>query len=434
MTQLAVLRDRVNRTLAPAQVRDRFVAVARTTPGRLNLYLVGLTVLGLLTGVVAVVGAVNRGADVDAVASASGPLAVQAQGIYRSLSDADATAATAFLSSGAEPPALRQRYLDDVAAASSALATAAATSDAARDAVTRIATSLPVYTGLVETARTQNRLNLPVGAAYLREASALMRGTLLPAANDLYQAATAGLADDRDHAESFPWLTVLLIVATLVGLGAVQYELVGRTQRLLNVGLVVASAAGIILLLWVWISWAVVVGNLDAAGRDGSAQVQAVAAVRIDALQARADEALTLVARGSGGEFEDDFKTRMAGLLAQLDQATAAADDPTVHSELSTADSQLRQWQNDHQSLRKADDAGQYPDAVTAAVGPQSTLFNSIDGHLQKAITLTEATFDDRAARASDALTGAAAGWAVLAVALLAGLVVGLEQRITEYR
>lgn len=46
-----------------------------------------------------------------------GPLSLDGQQIYRALSDADATAASAFLSGGLEPAAARRRYLTDIAAA-----------------------------------------------------------------------------------------------------------------------------------------------------------------------------------------------------------------------------------------------------------------------------------------------------------------------------
>ena len=101
---------RVKALLDPAAVRQRLTERVNTTPGRLTAYLLVLGLLGVLTGISAVVGVGGRSDLVDAVATRSGPLAVQAQLLYRSLSDADATAAAAFLSSGTEPPALRARY------------------------------------------------------------------------------------------------------------------------------------------------------------------------------------------------------------------------------------------------------------------------------------------------------------------------------------
>ena len=120
------------------------------------------------------------------VVTASEPLSFDAQQIYQSLSDADATEAAAFLA-GLEPPAARQRYLADVARAASYLeaATAAAGGQGQAHRLTVLSTELPVYTGLVESARADNRLGLPVGAAYLAEASELMRSRLLPAPRPL---------------------------------------------------------------------------------------------------------------------------------------------------------------------------------------------------------------------------------------------------------
>src|SRR5260370_34882474 len=51
----------------------------------------------------------------------------------------------------------------------------------------RVNAQLSVYTGLVETARTNNRAGNPVGSSYLSEASALMQTQSLPDAQRLYE-------------------------------------------------------------------------------------------------------------------------------------------------------------------------------------------------------------------------------------------------------
>jgi hypothetical protein len=437
---------RVKTLLDPAAVRDRFAERVNATPGRLTAYLVVLGLLGVLTGISAVVGVGSRSDLVDAVATRSGPLAVQAQLLYRSLSDADATAAAAFLSSGSEPPALRARYQSDIAAASAALAAAGgATAGGAGDAgpVADIAASLPVYTGLIETARTYNRQNLPVGAAYLREASTLMRDRLLPAADQLYRLETERLAGDRDGAAAFPWLTVPLILLTLAGLVVAQVYLVRRTRRLVNVGLATATAAGAVLLLWVGLSWIGAAVNLNASDRDGSGQVEVLAQARIAALQARADEALTLVARGSGGAFEDDFNTNMTTLAGEdgqgglLARAQNDATDPAVSDALADAVSAVTEWRTVHTTLRGLDDAGQYPDAVKLAIGTDGSsaaAFNRVDDRLAAAIATASRAFDEGADSAGGALVATGFGWSVLTLVLVAGVVVGLQQRIAEYR
>jgi len=400
-----------------------------------------LIVLGLFAGLVAVIGAEQRGGLVDSVRTRSGPLTISAQQMYRSLSDADATAAAAFLSSGAEPADLRQRYQQDIAAATAALAQANASTAKGQQAVAQIAQSLPVYTGLVETARSYNRLNLPVGSAYLREASGLMRNTLLPAAHTLYQEESARLTDERSGAAALPWFALLLVIVTLVGLILTQRSLARRTRRVFNVGLGVATAAGLALLLWLGISWIGVAGHLDTARRTGSAQVDLLAQARIAALQARADEALTLVARGSGGDYEADFKTNMSALTGDrglLARARDQATDDAVRAALADLSASITQWQVAHDNLRRLDDGGQYPDAVKIALSTQdggtAALFNKADSDFDRAIAVTSKAFDTQAGRAAGSLSGAGFALGAFTLVLLAGVAAGLTQRIAEYR
>jgi hypothetical protein len=412
----------------------------RSTPGRLTSILIGLLLLGALTGIAAVVGVEQRAGSVDQVRTQSGPLTVSAQQLYRSLSDADATAAAAFLSSGAEPPQLRARYEQDIASASAALTAAGAARGADHTAVAQIAQALPVYTGLVETARTNNRLNLPVGSAYLREASGLMRDRLLPAAQRLYQEETGSLDADRSAAASFPWAAIPLVLVTLVGLVFTQQYLTRRTKRLLNVGLLVGTAAGLVLLIWLLISFAGVSSDMGLARRDGSAQAQTLVNARIAALQARADEALTLVAHGNGAAFEEDFTASMNKLVGPdgkgglLGTAAANATDPAVLARVSTAVDHASSWRATHINLRKLDDGGQFPQAVSLALGTAASDFTDLDSALGDAIASTSATVDREAGLADGQLAGAGVGAGILTALMLVGAVVGLQQRIAEYR
>src|SRR6516162_8216605 len=88
-----------------------------TTPGRLRLLLAGLVVLSLAWGVVAALIANQHASAAADVVAVSEPLSLDAEQIYQSLSDADATAANAFLFGGIEPAAARQRYQADIAQA-----------------------------------------------------------------------------------------------------------------------------------------------------------------------------------------------------------------------------------------------------------------------------------------------------------------------------
>ncbi len=440
---MALLTAPASSVRPDARVRPggRLAARARSTPGRLTGFMLLLVVLGLLSGIAAVVGIMQRSALVDEVRHGSGPLTIQAQELYRSLSDADATAASAFLSGGVEPTALRQRYQDDVAAASAALAAVTAGSGTDRTLVSQLSAQLPVYTGLVDTARTYNRLGIPLGAAYLREASGLMRTQLLPAAQGLYRSERGRLAGDVSGGAAFPWLAVPLLLVTLAGLVLAARYLTRRTQRLLNVGLLVAMGAALVMLMWTTVSWIAVQGDLDRARTSGSEQVDRLASARIAALTARADEALTLVARGSGGDFDKDFNQQLTTLVGDrglLGDAAGQPGDPAVRSALSAAAAQAGVWRDAHKNLRAQDTGGDYPAAVKLAIssGPGSTAdaFNHLDKDLANGIDAASADFDRQARAAADGFTLAAPGLVVLTLLVLAGVVAGLQQRIAEYR
>jgi hypothetical protein len=118
----------------------------------------------------------DRQAALTTVLNHTEPLAFAAGQLYTTLSVADAAAATAFIA-GAEPQDVRQRYEQAITDASVAVTRASSglTDEPMVQLLGRVNAELSVYTGLVETARTNNRAGNPVGSSYLSEASALMQ-------------------------------------------------------------------------------------------------------------------------------------------------------------------------------------------------------------------------------------------------------------------
>ena len=126
----------------------RFRLDLSTTPGRLRLLLASWSCL-------ASPGARSPPSPRSQYASAASsvvttrePLSLDAQQIYSRLSDANDAAATAFLTGGLEPAAVRQRYLADIGAAESgieeATANGGAGSGAAAQDLDTLAADLPV--------------------------------------------------------------------------------------------------------------------------------------------------------------------------------------------------------------------------------------------------------------------------------------------------
>jgi hypothetical protein len=418
--------------------------LSRTTPGVLIMFTAALVVVSVLVGVFTTLSVRSRGQALDDLAGRSGPLADAAQDLYRALSDADATANSVFLNGGLEPVELRTRYEQDIAEAEHALGIAIAAREPAELAdpdrpLAILSSQLSVYTGLVETARANNRQENPVGAAYQREASNLMQVTLLPEAEKLYSAETQSLSDDQDRASSLPVVEVLLGLATLLLLLYAQRFVRHRTRRRLNVGLAVATVAAVVSLVWALAATIGVMTNVDASRDEGSSQTTALAQARISALEARGNETLTLIARGSGEEFNkryDQVREDLAG--AELPSAQSLATDGDVRAAVREAIAQERAWHDVHNDIRSADDNGDYGQAVELAIGGgdngAAARFDAVNDELARAIADTTATFEQEVGQASSALTGTAIGVLVLALVTGAGAVTGIWQRLKEYR
>ena len=400
----------------------RVTGLARSTPGRLSLIILVLVAASLVSGALATWSVVRQERALEDLATRSEPLSHAAQEVYRALQDADATASSAFLSGGLEPSQLRERYEADIAQAQAALSVATASSP---DLTATLAAQLPVYTGLIETARSNNRQGFPVGAAYLREASGLMRTQLLPAAQELYRAETDRVARAQDEAD-FPWGSMSVALAFVIALFFTQRYLTRKTNRLLNVGLLVATGAAVLSLLWVT-TVSVLVMNDVADSRTASEKVDVLAQARIATLTARGEETLTLVARGAGQIYEKNFVEVSERLEGQLDQAKRLDDTEAVDHAMR----HFRQWQQVHQRIREADDAGQYNDAVALINNPY---FDSLDQDLVRAIGEARQDFSDEVAVARASLAGTVVGVLVLAVISAIGSTMGLWQRLKEYR
>jgi hypothetical protein len=423
----------------------RITAAARTTPGRLGLVTAALLVLSLAFGLAAAAGLQRRSDALRDLVTSSEPLAVAAQDIYRSLSDADATAASAFLEGGVEPDAVRRRYESDIAQAGSALAaaaSAASSSDQAGRSVTELSTYLPVYTGLVEAARANNRRGLPVGSAYLREASGLMRATLLPAAASLYESETERLAGTQRRASPLPTVELVLALLALGALVAAQVYLRRRTNRVLNVGLLAATAGVAVALLWTGVVAMGVAVNVNQAREHGSDQVRELARARIAALQARGDETLTLVLRGSGQEYEKSYTAEIGELGGEdgsgglLRGARDSIADPAVRALVGEAVEQQQRWRAAHAEIRRLDDSGEYNRAVVLAIGDSGAgpAFTAVDDKLGRAIMLSKQRFDAEVAAARSMTAWSVAGAAVLSLLAATAAVSGMWQRLKEYR
>ncbi len=236
---------------------------------------------------------------------------VRIQTIRTSLVKADANATNAFLLPGSEPPDVRAAYEESI---DTAAATVADASSASRSDATTLETvnkALSEYTGLVESARANNHVGFPIGAAYLRQASRTLEESALPQLQDLVNSRVARVNASSSAANASNNVRWLLL-GVLVVLLAVQLWLYRRTHRVLNPPLVFATGLVVIigLVALAVVAWS---NTEELNTRKGPyAQTVALATSRINAFDAKSDESLTLILRGSGQAIEASYKSAMS--------------------------------------------------------------------------------------------------------------------------
>jgi hypothetical protein len=450
MASTAVSAGRRAGPSVPAGPR-RFRPTLSTTPGRLRLLLVIGVLLSLAWGALASFTASQYASAASSVVATREPLSLDAQQIYARLSDASDAATTAFRTGGLEPAATRARYLADIAAAGSGIENATAqggagTGAAASDLGT-LARDLPTYAGEIETARADNRLGLPLGAAYLREATQLMRQTLLPAAQGLYAAENTSLNGTSARATGWALIGVTLAAALAVGcaLYLTSRWLRGRTHRVFNMGLLAAGAVVVLSTGWLVLAFAGARSDLLDAQARGLATVQAVAAVDIAAQEAHADEGLTLIDY-SGDVLPDDiyqpdYLAKQSALGPGngklLSIALTAAQGTPAAPAVTAAVSDARAWFAAHAQVRSLDDNDHHTAAVASvlgtAPGDAGQAFTRLSGDLTTAINEDQAVFNATAHSAAGAYAGLAPGLAVAALLMAAACAWGLGRRLAEY-
>lgn len=420
-----------------------------TPPGRLRVAGVVLCTLVVLFGALTAWQVNERAQAADRLVSHSGPLSHDAAEIYRSLADADTTAAAGFLLGEDEPPALRDRYEGDLAKASELLVQSAARtsgSSGTQRTISDLTRELARYAGLVEVARANNRQGLPLGGAYLRYASALMQDTILRDAQRLVDSEERRLDADFDAAESFPWAAAGVAVVGLGALGWYQLVLFRRTNRVFNLGLVGATAALLASSLWLVVGAAGASSSLGDSRTRGAEPLRALNDARFDALQAHAAENLILVARGSGEKYAE----RWAAEVASLTRAQAEGDKPrgsllraverapkSAAAQLVDAHEKFTVWQGRHDAA--AANEADYDAALTATITAEGTgtadrAFTEMDDLLAAAADAERREFRKAAGDVDGELRLLALAVLILTVPAAIGVVRGINRRLAEYR
>lgn len=357
---------------------------------------------------------------------------VRVQAIQSSLLRANALATNAFLVGGLEPAEQRAEYDEAVDEALRMIADAAEAQPADREALAALNSEVASYAGAIEQARANNRQGFPIGAEYLLQAGRTLQPETeideetVPAGRtrqllDKLIAANSERAEDEMGGQHPVWLFWIGLLA-LIALWWLNRQLAKRFHRRINVGLAAAAIAVAVLTLI-----AVVLAQNQSGDNqeliDGSYQQAADgAAVRSLANDAKANESLRLIKRGSGAQFEGAWGAAADGVVDRASTATL---------------SEWSRYRDLHEKIVALDNEGQWEEAVAAATtsepGGASAVLDLVDRSAQRQV-------DESAEQTTDTLRSGRTFALVLAVAtLLLGLVAatlcawGVNQRRREY-
>ena len=405
---------------SPSSRVPRLRRLARTTPGLVIAVTLVLVASCAGAAVVCAAGLQHRIAAHDNVLGYSEPFAFAAQNLYAALSEADATAASAFLSGGIQTPAMRERYNESVAAAASALGdvSAGATDIGVRTAVAEITVQLATYTGLIEAARANNMRNSPVGSAYMREASSLMQTGLLPGARQILDRGLDALNAEQASVGARPVVEIVLLALVVAEIAAASWVLLRRTNRQFNIGLVVAAGVLVLAIVFLVVATSLAAGDIDRGRAVGTERFEHLAAARILAQQARTEETLELIARGDITSFEEKYAGDIRGLLTELEAGPHSAVD-AVHRWTASHDKQVRAYRGGDFATAMAQAIGTDPDASPAQFGVVET---GLRAEIETTRTAMRATVSSAGSALAWTPPAVVASAAVAAAAVIAGM------------
>jgi hypothetical protein len=421
-------------TPAAPQPRVRTSPVASWfagTPGRLRALLVLTVAFTVVFGICAAQGFREADGSLNRAEANTAQL-VRIQSIHTNLVSANADATNAFLRGGLEPPAQRQHFTDSLNTASRLIAEAAKAQPADSEALGALNSTLLTYQGLIEQARANNRQGLPVGAQYLKDASAGLRTDALPLLTALVTANEQRLDQEfGGTGRGSAWLGWAGALTLLV-IAGVMVWLARRTHRYLNLPLL---AAGLVVAFTTVVGGGMLSNAASAADdvRDSSyAGTLALSRARIAAYDAKSNESLTLIARGSGAAFEKAWSTSAATAKNELVGAEFHGIGSEGLGEL------WGSYEETHRRIRTTDDNGDWGQAVELTIGTGGASSNAVFAKFDDA---SAGSLDQTSATAQSDLRDAggslpAMAWLGLPLGLVAALLAwwGFSQRLEEYR
>jgi hypothetical protein len=327
-------------------------------------------------------------------------------------------------------------------------------------------------------AQDDNRQGLPVGAAYLRDASRYLTDDTLQTADDIRKVDEDQVSADDSAAAAVTWPLLVVAAISLACLVGVQILTARYTRSQFDPWLLLGTAATVIVVVWSVIALSVSLHEVGSDTSPHAVEAHALAQALVADVQDHNDDLLTLADHGEDCyastsqnapyvytvkcRFETQVVDSLTALKGQLraDLALVSTDAPDrpVRAQIGIASAAATSWLAAENALptlqnlavaakAKQEPAGSYPrydpsfeKVLAPYTGPDTdsgTEVTNFASLFQRAVnTAIEhewASYDRQAGSASGALTGAVTGAVLLGLLAAAAGGLGIALRVAEY-
>ena len=415
------------------------------SPHRLWIMLLAAVIAVLLAGCVAATGLSGRQSTAEHTAQATEALYSEVQDLSYNLADANATAATALLIGPVTPKPFTDRFGSDITQVEDLLSAASqrVTGDATASHELRLlAEQVPEYSQWVGEALANNRFGYPVAGAYLRQASAMLTGSMVPEVDTVITEEQNATENGISSASGTDWLTVGVCVLALVVLVLVGSVLARSTKRRMNLGVVAAKLAVLVLLGW---TFTAAVGSSGAAST-ARGDFDLIVQTQVGASQLATSEAyiaLQQIDRGENGTGDQQQATAALTALGPLTYPEFQAATGASKTSKATATAIKAMVTCGEGAINQAA-AGNYAQAIITTVGTGSDVgqggcepaAQQVRDDLSALTKQSQGHYDTDMASVSSAYAGGGALVLPLALGLLGAVAAawGINRRLAEYR
>ena len=437
-------------------IQEKTLAIVRTTPGKMQLFLILVSFFSLLFSLVVYleIGQLQR--IVKTVGHDSVPSIVAAEKVRAGLADMEANAANSFFSQGAQEA--KNQYNLDIHTLSKNLVTAAKNityGAEEEDPIDIIAENTGIYEGIVAESRA---LGYPKGLKTLDEANALMDSVLIKSASDLDAVNYNHLNIDFKSSENEEAVVLVILGVILLGaLGFLQFYFLKNMHRIVNIPLAIASVLVIFFLIWASYSIRVTQEKLREVKQDAFDSVHALYKAKSIAYEANACESLYLLDIANHEKYQKKFN-ELSGQLAQSTDFELIKGSPKPPKEANSPllEAQIQnitfpgeeeltrsmmksyaEYMSIDEKIRQYELANQHQDAVLLctgnALGQSNHAFDQFNSDIDNVIELNMKYFNEGVATAEGHLAPLSTVGFIVSFLVILLSIWGIYSRWKEY-